>query len=88
VSCGARLRHPKEFAQVMRDYTPTVSVVTFGRVGAVVTMMLYGLALAVAVPDRLADNAIGFGFGALVAMLLGRVLGRFIAGQVNDSSAT
>jgi hypothetical protein len=71
----------------MREYTPTVSVVTFGRVGAVLAAVVYALVVAVAVPDRLAAHAFGFGIGAVFALFVGRVLGRFLARQVNDSSA-
>jgi hypothetical protein len=86
VSCGARLRHPKEYTDVVRDLTPTVSVATFGNVGAAICVALYGVAIAVLMPQWLADNVVVFGVGAIAVFAAGRFAGRFIARQVNDSS--
>ena len=86
VNCGTRLRHPKEYSDVVRDLTPTVSPRTFGNVGAAVAVALYGVGIVVLMPQWLAENVVVFGVGAIVVFVLGRVTGRFIARHVNDSS--
>jgi hypothetical protein len=86
VNCGARLRHPKEYADVVRDLTPTVSVATFGNVGAAIGVALYALAIAVLVPQWLGDNIVALGVGAIVVFVVGRFAGRFVARNLNDSS--
>jgi hypothetical protein len=86
VNCGARLRHPKEYADVVRDLTPKVSETTFGNVGAAVCVALYGAAIAVLMPQWLADNVAVFGGVAIVVFVVGRFAGRFIARHLNDSS--
>jgi hypothetical protein len=86
VSCGARLRHPKEFAQVMQESTATVNVRTFGNVGALLSAGFYGLGLAVLLPEWLADYWIVFALGGIAMLALGRLAGRFIAQQFNDST--
>jgi hypothetical protein len=86
VNCGARLRHPKEYSDVVRDLTPTVGVATFGNVGAAISVALYGVAIAVLMPQWLADNVVGFGVGAIAVFVLGRFAGRFLARHINDSS--
>ena len=86
MNCGARLRHPKEYADVVRELTPTVSVATFGNVGAAIGVALYGLAIAVLVPQWLAGNAVAFGIGAIAVFVVGRFAGRFVARNLNDSS--
>ena len=86
MNCGARLRHPKEYSDVVRDLTPTVSVATFGNVGAAIGVGLYGVAIAVLMPQWLAGNVAVFGVGAIVVFVAGRFVGRFIARHVNDSS--
>ena len=86
VNCGARLRHPKEYADVVRELTPTVSLATFGNVGAAICVALYGVAIAVLVSQWLAQNVAVFGVGAIVVFVVGRFAGRFIARHLNDSS--
>lgn len=86
VNCGARLRHPREYADVVRDLTPTVSLATFGNVGAAVGVALYGVAIAVLMPQWLAQNVVVFGVGAIVVFVAARFAGRFVARHLNDSS--
>lgn len=86
MSCGARLRHPREFADHLREMTPSVSVATFGNVGAALLAAVYGLAIAVLLPEWLAAHWLAFAAGGIVALATGRFLGRFIARQVNDST--
>ena len=86
VNCGARLRHPKEYSDVVRELTPTLSVATFGNVGAAISVALYGVAIAVLMPQWLAENVAVFGGGAIVVFVVGRFVGRFVAGHLNDSS--
>jgi hypothetical protein len=86
VNCGARLRHPKEYADVVRDLTPKVSEATFGNVGAAICVALYGVAIAVLMPQWLAQNIAVFGGVAIVVFVVGRFAGRFIARHLNDSS--
>jgi hypothetical protein len=88
VNCGARLRHPRDFAQDLKDMTPTVNVGTFGVVGAGITATVYGLAIAVLLPAWLQANVPLFVAGGLVALAAGRSVGRFLARHINDSSVT
>jgi DNA-binding transcriptional LysR family regulator len=86
VSCGARLRHPKEFGDEMREKSAAVDVRTFGNVGALVLAALYGLGVAVLMPQWVAAHWIAFALVGLGMLLVGRAVGRFIARQLNDSS--
>jgi hypothetical protein len=86
VNCGARLRHPKEFTDVMREMTPTVNVGMFGNIGALLGGVLYGLAVAILAPQWIAANLVWFVLGAAATMFVGRLAGRFLARQLNDSS--
>jgi hypothetical protein len=86
VSCGARLRHPKEFAQVLAEQSMGVSPVTFGRVGAVVGVVLFALVVVVAVPQQVQARPLVFAGISLVAAAIGRYVGRVIARAANDTS--
>jgi hypothetical protein len=86
VSCGARLRHPKEFRDVMAEQSMGMSPVTCGRVGAVIAIALYGLAVVVVLPQQVQASPMPFVVGAVFAALAGRFIGRAIAHVANDTS--
>jgi hypothetical protein len=86
VSCGARLRHPKEFREVLAEQAMGINPVTSGRIGAAISIALFGLVAVVILPAQVQARplvfvAIAFGFAAL-----GRFIGRAIARAANDTS--
>jgi hypothetical protein len=84
VKCGARLRHPREFADDVRDFTPKVSVRTFGNVGGSVLAALYLAATGVLMPKWLGENLVLVAIGGLVVFALGRFAGRLVARHLNE----
>jgi hypothetical protein len=86
VKCGARLRHAREFADDVRDFTPSVSVRTFGNVGGIVPAMLLVAGTGIVMPQWLGDNLPSVGIAAFVVFVLGRFVGRAIARKLNEQS--
>jgi hypothetical protein len=86
VSCGARLRHPKEFVEVMAAQSMGVSTALFGRVGAVAAIALFAVVAAVVVPAQVQAWPLSFVGIGLVVAIVGRFIGRAIARAANDTS--
>jgi len=86
VKCGARLRHPREFADDVRDFTPSVSVRTFGNVGGSVLAALVVAGTGIVMPQWLGDNLVLVGIGALATYAFGRLAGRALARKLNEQS--
>lgn len=86
VNCGARLRHPREFADDVRDFTPSVSVRTFGNVGGAVLAALLVAGTGIVMPQWLGDNLPSVGIGAFLAFVIGRFAGRALASKLNEQS--
>jgi hypothetical protein len=84
VQCGARLRHPREFSDDVRDFTPKVSVRTFGNVGGSVLAAMLVAGTGIVMPQWLGENLVLVGIAALVVFALGRFAGRALARQLNE----
>ena len=84
VQCGARLRHPREFADDVRDFTPRVSVRTFGNVGGAVLAALFIAATGIVMPQWLGENLVLVAIVGLVVFALGRFAGRMLARNLNE----
>jgi hypothetical protein len=86
VKCGARLRHPREFADDVRDFTPSVSVRTFGNVGGSVLAALVVAGTAIVMPQWLGDYLPSVGIVAFLAYVFGRFVGRALARKLGEQS--
>jgi uncharacterized membrane protein YjjB (DUF3815 family) len=86
VKCGARLRHPREFADDVRDFTPRVSERTFGNVGGSVLAALYLAATGILMPKWLGENLVLVAIVGLVVFVGGRFAGRALARNLNEAT--
>jgi hypothetical protein len=84
VKCGARLRHPREFADDVRDFTPKVGVRTFGNVGGSVLAALFIAGTGIVMPQWLGENLVLVGVIGLAAFACGRLAGRALARHLNE----
>lgn len=84
MKCGARLRHPREFADDVRDFTPKVSERTFGNVGGSVLAALFVAGTGIVMPQWLGENLVLVAIVGLVVFALGRFAGRMLARHLNE----
>ena len=86
MKCGARLRHAREFADDVRDFTPSVSERTFGNVGGAILAALYLAGTGILVPQWLGDNLVFVAILGLGVFAVGRFAGRLLARKLNEPS--
>lgn len=70
----------------MRDFTPSVSVATFGNVGGVVLAMLFVAGTGIVMPQWLGENVVLVVVAAILVFALGRLAGRAIARKLSEPS--